>query len=101
MPMKKLRTAIIFLALVLVICYLTYAQGSSGHFFDVQGKPLVQYEALFDELCNYFKDSVPERITIVYTKGSTSRFNDRDEWVLINETAARFKPYQVIGHEGV
>jgi hypothetical protein len=96
--MKKLRTAVIIVA-ALVIYSLTYARESSGHFFDVQGKPLAQYDSLFAELYKYFKDSVPERITVVYTKGSTSRFNDRDELVLINETAARIKPYQVIGHE--
>lgn len=96
--MKK--KVIYFLFLLLFIgSSIIYSKERQWHYFDVDNKPLPQYEFIYDKLKDYFNSSVPKKIVVKFTTGNTSRFDPINEIVLINEYSTKYDLLGVIAHE--
>ena len=92
--------AVYFLLLLLFTgSSMIYSGEKPGHYFDVDHKPLPQYEFIYDKLKDYFKNSVPQKIIVKYTTENTSRFDPINERVLINASSAKYDLIGVIAHE--
>ncbi len=81
---------------------ITYSEERQWHYFDVDNKPLPQYEFIYGKLKDYFKDNVPKKIVVKYitdTTEKTSRFDPINEIVLINEYSVKYDLIGVIAHE--
>ncbi len=91
----------LLLPLVLMGSSVIHSEERQWHYFDVDSKPLPQYEFIYDKLREYFQDKVPQKIVVQYIKGKTSRFNPVGEMVLINEYSAQKDPVRVgvVAHE--
>ena len=89
-----------FLLLLLFIgSSMIFSEERQWHYFDVDHKPLPQYEFIYGKLKDYFKDSVPKKIVVKYTTENTSRFDPINEIVLINEYSAKYDLLGGIAHE--
>ena len=60
--------------------------GDAGqhHYFDSEGTPLPQWDPIWDDLDAFYGASTPERITVEFWDGSTSRFSGPDQSITLN-----------------
>lgn len=91
----------VFILLMVTILSITAspAFSESYHFFNLDNRPLPQYEFIYRELVKFFQDSVPEKITVVNTTGKASRFDYGKERVLISEYHLKNDPVGIVAHE--
>jgi hypothetical protein len=92
----------IFIAVVLLFINVSggYSEENSAHYVDVHNNPLPQYEWIYNELVKCFGDCVPQKITIKYSTGITSRFNPCSDSIIISKfSLEQNKLIEVIGHE--
>jgi hypothetical protein len=95
----KIKVGYFLLFLIFMGSSMTYSEERQWHYFDIDHKPLTQYEFIYDKLKDYFKDSVPKNIIVKYTTGNTSQFDTINEAVLSNEFSAKNDLSGIIAHE--
>lgn len=87
------------LPLLLIGSSVVHSEERQWHYFDVDHKPLPQYEFIYHKLKDYFQDKVPQKIVVKYIEGKNSRFDPVGDIVLIGEYGVKDDPIGVIAHE--
>jgi hypothetical protein len=87
------------LALLLGSVTVIRAAAETAHYYDLDGRPLPQYESIYPALQQYFGAAVPERIIVRGSQGSISRFDYLREMVLISEYHLLNQALGTVAHE--
>ncbi|OFZ55999.1 MAG: hypothetical protein A2428_08595 [Bdellovibrionales bacterium RIFOXYC1_FULL_54_43] len=72
---------------------------SAVHYFDDTGTPLPQYEPIYQKLEAIYPGSVPEKIVIVFTDDTASRFDTKHNRILLSRKHFAQIPTYLIAHE--
>jgi hypothetical protein len=95
----KMKVVYFLMLLIFMGSAIIYSEERQWHYFDVDNKPLPQYEFIYGKLKDFFKGSVPKKIVVKYTTENTSQFDPINDIVLINENSVKYDLTGVVAHE--
>lgn len=89
----------ILLCAVMITAVCWNAKADSFHYFDETGNPLPQYESIYQQLTLIYPGSMPEKIIIVFTEDTASRFDTINSRILLSSSRFQKIPTYLIAHE--
>lgn len=78
----------------------SFSDHSAYHYFDDFGKPLKQYEAVWEKVSSIYRGTMPSYVTIELTNNDiVSQFDTKNNRILASRRHFKTMPEEVIAHE--
>lgn len=87
-----------FAAFLVFSATALFSADTEYHFFNINRKPIPEYESVYPLLRKYYKDSTIKRITVRYTEKVSSMFNVKNDEIQLNKSADNHE-LRTAGHE--